>query len=143
MNKRRLALAFVVSPIPVPLLFFLISFFIGGWHVQFQGALREVFPYVMLGLGIAYLVELVLGLPVWLAFNHYCIRSVRAFAIGGALIGWFFNAFFQSRIEVLYSASYAFTRLFNPFANPFLLFSVLAASASAVLFRAIAFSGQR
>jgi hypothetical protein len=144
MNKRRVALAFVVSPIPVPLVFFLVIFFVGGWHgVQLRGALRDVFPYVLLGLGIAYLVEVVLGLPVWLIFNHYHFRSVRAFAIGGALIGWLFNAFMQSRIEVLFSASYAFGRLFNPFANPFLLFSVLAASASALLFRAIAFSGQR
>ncbi len=144
MNKRRLALAFLVSPIPVPLVFFLVIFFVGGWHgVQLRGALRDVFPYVILGLGIAYLVEVVLGLPVWLIFNHYHIRSVRAFALGGALIGWFFNAFVQSRIEVLFSVSFAFARLFNPFANPFLLFSVLAASASAVLFRAIAFSGRR
>jgi hypothetical protein len=144
MNKQRLALAFVVSPIPVPLVFFLFIFLVGGWHgVQLRGALREVFPYGMLGLGLAYLAEVVLGLPVWLVFNHYRIRSVRAFAIGGALIGWFFNAFIQRRIEVLFSPSFAFARLFNPFANPFLLFSVLAASASAVLFRAIVFSAQR
>lgn len=154
MNKRRLALAFLVSPIPVPVLFSLLILFVGSWHgvrvpyngqptLQFQGALRELFPYAILGLGIAYLVEVVLGLPVWWVFSHYRIRSARAFALGGALIGWFFNALIQSRIEVLYSASYAFARLFNPFANPFLLFSVLAASGSAVLFRAIAFSGQR
>jgi len=90
-------------------------------------------------LPIAYLVELVLGIPALMVFKRYAIRSLTVFATAGALMGRLVHLSLEAFAENL--ASHPLTILFNPLASPYLSICVVAGSISAILFRAILFSG--
>jgi hypothetical protein len=86
----------------------------------------------------AYLTELILGVPVWFVFRHYKIRSLAAFAAGGAFLGFVFYAFWEGLPGDLTIRSLA--QEFNPFTSGPVPDFVISASVSAILFRAIVFS---
>jgi hypothetical protein len=86
-RKRRVVYALLLAPISTPIVFFLL-----GLPQNKNDSLREMFSaflvLIMFTLPPAYLAELVLGLPIWLAFRRFRISSRLAFACGGCLIGF-------------------------------------------------------
>jgi len=82
-NKTRLVLAFAVAPLVVPIVFSL-SALIAGHR---QDYLTTLIVFSVYGLPVAFLLELLLGVPAWLAFRFYRVQSLLAFAAGGAVIG--------------------------------------------------------
>jgi hypothetical protein len=80
-------LAFLVSPALVPIVLFLPLG--AGVRDNSEWELIAALLFVSLyALPIAYAAELVLGIPAWLLFRHFKVRSLWAFAIAGAGIGW-------------------------------------------------------
>ncbi|MFZ3211137.1 MAG: hypothetical protein WA188_06440 [Terriglobales bacterium] len=103
--------------------------------------LAAVLAYSLYALALAYLAELLLGVPTWLCFRHYGIRSWAAFAAAGAGLG----LLFYMAVEALvgnFGRYHHLTREFSPFPSPYLDIDVLAGLASAILFRVMVFSGQ-
>jgi hypothetical protein len=80
-------------------------------------------------LPVAYCAELILGIPLWLIFKYFQIRSIVAFAAGGAVIGLFVYGVMEMYSPAFYEQRY-------------LSIDIAGALASAILFRAIVFSGQ-
>jgi hypothetical protein len=94
--------------------------------------------YSVYALPIAYAAELLLGIPAWMVFRRYGVRSLPAFAAAGALMGWLVNLAMQAPTGNL--ATKPLMVLFNPLDSPYLLICVVAGLSSAVLFRTIALS---
>ena len=138
MTKRRIVAAFLVAPLGAPVVFWLtnivtnpsdsrdLSLVVG----QFIVACLYVVP-------LAYLSAFLLGIPTWMIFRHYRIYSLSAFAVGGALIGLFVALILGALART------PITTLLNPFSAAWVrggvLVCVLAASASALVFRSIVF----
>ncbi len=80
-------------------------------------------------------------MPAWMVFRHYDIRSLPAFAAGGALMGWLVNLGMEVPTGNLVTKP--LTVLFNPLDNPYISICIVAGASSAVLFRAIVFRGSK
>lgn len=89
---------------------------------------------------IAYLAELVFGVPVWLMLRQRNIRGWPAFAGAGAVLGWF--AFAALAIFGWDSRKDDLT-VFFAVSNPYWLLSILSGAASALAFRTILFYPHR
>jgi len=131
----RTVAAFLIAPLTVPVVFNGIAVIS---DVYTSGAspsrLLDGVLFSLYTLPFAYFAELVLGVPVWLAFKYFRIRSFSAFAAGGALIGLLFCAIWD------WPANFTLQSLAQAFDPFWLAIFVIPASASATLFRAIAFS---
>src|SRR5262245_58316636 len=89
MTRGRVTAAFLLAPLLVPFVFLIPSFFAGRLTgSSFNENVLAFLAYSAYLLVIGYAVEAVLGLPAWMVFRHYGIRSLFAFAGAGALIGW-------------------------------------------------------
>jgi hypothetical protein len=75
--------AFVVAPFVVPFVFSMPALVTG--HAQ--DYLTTLVVFSIYGLPIAYLFQLLLGVPAWLVFRFYRVQSLFAFVAGGAVIG--------------------------------------------------------
>lgn len=138
----RTVAAFLIAPLIVPVVFLGLSVLQDAYSsgtLPTQGLLDFLAVLAIWGLPLAYLSELVLGVPAWLVFKHYRIRSFAAFAAGGAFLGFVFYAFWEGLPGDLTIQSLA--REFNPFSSGAVPGFVISASVSAILFRAIVFSG--
>ena len=82
-TERRVLAAFLVAPLVVPIVFSASAFVPFHWRDYFTTLLVMAF-YV---LPAAYLFEILLGIPAWVIFRVCHLRSVVAFAVGGAVIG--------------------------------------------------------
>jgi hypothetical protein len=123
MDKRRVILAFVVAPLVVPFVFsapVLIHFH--GW--DFLAGLVMMSIY---GLPVAYIFELFIGVPAWILFRIFRLKSIVAFALGGAVIGLLVDVILKVPSRTLGDWNLGDG------------LSVLAALGSALVFRAIAF----
>lgn len=136
---RRVGLAFIVSPLVVP---FVVAFVPvpgrhgdGGGAWSLETAVTGLLTYSVYALPIAYAVELFLGMPAWLLFQRYGVRSPAAFALGGAVLGWLFNAIMQCLGGNVWS--HPIVSLFNPWWNPYVEVDTVAGFACALVFRAI------
>jgi hypothetical protein len=140
MSKWRTAQAFFLAPFVVPFVLMLPLPDRGDFgHFSFEGLLGGFFIYVLFSLPIAYAAELLLGLPAWLLFKHYGVRSVFVFAATGAFIGWLVLLAMDA-----WSVDFApepWTSRLNRLTDPFVLLCVIAGAASALVFRTVAFSG--
>jgi hypothetical protein len=99
MTRRRVVVAFAFAPLVVPLVLLVLALIFPDPHQQWYA--REVLTEKGRGEGlaiwmvvasvyslpVAYWFELMLGIPLWLVFRHFRIRSVSAFAACGGLIG--------------------------------------------------------
>ena len=102
----------------------------GSWWLWFLVLCTYSLP-------IAYLTEILLGLPAWIIFRRCGIRSFAAFAAGGVLIGWVVDL-----VLAVVGGRPAATAL-NPWSPGWMRFDfylVASASACTILFRAILFS---
>jgi len=133
----RTVAAFLIAPLTVPVLFngiaVLSDVYTSGTSPS--GLLDGVLFFTLYSLPFAYFAELVLGVPVWLAFKYFRIRSFSAFAAGGAFVGLLFWAIWDWPADFTLQS---LAQAFDPFG---LAIFVIPASASAILFRAVAFSG--
>jgi len=122
-NRWRIILAFIVAPLVVPLVFsapVLIHFRV----LDFFAGLIMLSIY---GLPVAYTFELLLGVPAWILFRIFRLKSFGAFALGGAVIGLLGDVILKIQSRSLCDW-YLGDILF-----------VVAALGSALVFRAIAF----
>jgi len=125
-NPGQIVAAFLISPLIVPLVFSLAVFMIDAYNLGTfspQEPLYGILDFSIFGLPYAYLAELLLGVPAWLVFRYFRIRSFPAFAAGGAFLGLLFYLIWEGW----------------PGDLSFAAICVTAASVSAILFRAIAF----
>jgi hypothetical protein len=141
-SENRVLAAFALAPLVVPFaaqLIILGAVFLSDRAQVRAISMREMATSVLVvsifGLPIAYVAELFLGMPAWLVFRRYGIRSLWAFAAGGAIVGCLVYAIMTLRdVESLGSR-------FEIVWNPTLAICVLGASAAAVTFRAILVAG--
>ncbi len=138
MNHRRVALAFLVSPIAAPLAVFLLLVLDARHHGPVENVLIALPFYFVYALPVAYVSEILFGAPAWLIFKHYRVRSWPVWLLGGAFIGWLTNAGIQVLPGRMTAVNLA--GLFNPVVNPYVLIDTAGAAASAALFRQIVFS---
>jgi hypothetical protein len=147
MGRQRTIIGFLVAPLIVPFVFYLP--FPGTSDVSSKVSVLSLLItpliYSVFAIPIAYVVEFFLGLPAWTIYRRYGVRSVSAFAGGGALIGLAFYAAVETVTYVFSPDARQLRREFNisanPLSNPFFYVDVVSASASAVLFRTIVFWG--
>lgn len=78
-------------------------------------------------LPVAYIFELLIGLPAWILFRIFRLKSLVAFALGGAVIGLLVDVIMKIASKSLCDWEAGDT------------LNVLAAVGSALLFRVIAF----
>jgi H+/Cl- antiporter ClcA len=100
-----------------------------------------ILVFAVFGLPLAYLGELLLGIPAWLLFKRYGVRSYFAFAAGGAFLGLLFYVgtdVLTGNFKTLPSPNE-----FNPIRSAYLDLDIASAMAAAIIFRAIVFSKQR
>jgi hypothetical protein len=138
---NRELVAFPVAPLIVPFVYLLP--FPGKAHIG-EGAMQVspldalittwLFAIVSM-LPFAYLAEAVLGVPAWLLFKAYGLRSIGSFIVGGGVIGVFVYVGFVSYAGNWYRQS--LTELFDPARQPYLWLCLLGAIAAALVFRAI------
>jgi hypothetical protein len=79
------------------------------------------------GLPVAYIFELFIGVPAWILFRIFRLKSIVAFALGGAVIGLLVDVILKVPSRTLGDWNLGDG------------LSVLAALGSALVFRAIAF----
>jgi hypothetical protein len=142
-STRRAVLAFFGAPLIVPFVFYLPfpGESAGPSNPSALSLLLGPLTYSLYALPIAYIAEFLLGVPVWMVFRRYGVRSVLAFTAAGVLIGWLVNLAIQAPTGNL--ATRPLSVLFNPLSDPYISICVVAASSSAVLFRTIVFSGSQ
>ena len=138
MSKGRIAAAFLIAPLATPVVFSVIGIAANPSELRDLSLVVGQFIVACLYLSrVAYLAALVLGIPIWMIFRHYRIYSLSAFVVGGALIGLF------AALILGALARTPITTLLNPLSPAWVrggvLACVLAASASAVVFRSIVF----
>lgn len=123
MDKRRTILAFIVAPLVVPLVFSVPAL------VPLHGRdyLATLIVMLIYGLPVAYLFEILLGVPAWILFRACRLKSLLAFALGGAVIGLLVDVIMKIPSKTLHEWGLGDTLY------------VLAALGSALLFRVIAF----
>lgn len=123
MNRWRIVLAFIVAPIVVPVVFSAPVLM----HFHVLDFLAGIVMLSIFALPVAYVFELLIGLPVWILFRIFRLKSLVAFALGGAVIGLLVDVILKIASKSLCDWE----------AGDMLY--VLAALGSALLFRAIAF----
>jgi len=138
--KRRVIAAFALAPLASPVVFFLLTVVIvDPQMVPTLGAWKWFLVSCIYALPIAYITELLFGVPAWMLCRRYGIRSLAAYALVGALIGWLLVLAFEALAGVSPATA------LNPFSMDWLRFEfpyLASASASAILFRTIVFSGR-
>jgi hypothetical protein len=135
-DTHRAVRAFLLAPLVVPVAFCLP---LPGreFSKPVGNILAHLVVYTIYAVPLAYVGELLFGVPAWIAFRHYGIRSYAAFGAGGAVLG----LVFYLAMEASVGDFQRLTLMFNPLASPYLSIDIVAASASAILFRAVVFSG--
>lgn len=124
-NRRRVISAFIVAPIAVPIVFSAPVLI----HLHVLEFLAGIVMVSIYALPVAYIFELLIGVPAWILFRVFRLKSFVAFALGGAVIGLLVDAILKIPSGSLCDWSLSDV--------PY----VLAALGSALLFRAIAFQG--
>jgi hypothetical protein len=135
-------LAFLGAPLIVPFVFY-IPFpgeSAGTAHFSWLALLSPLIfaPYA---LAISYIAEFLLGVPAWVVFRRYGIRSLPAFAAGGAFMGWLVNLGMGALAGNL--TTKPLTTMFNILNDPYISICIVAGASSAVLFRTIVFGGSK
>lgn len=131
-QDRNVALAFLIAPLGTPIVVFvcaIVSAVVSArGDFPAEAALPMAVGSMLVLLPLAYAAEGSLGLLAWTIFRRLGIRSLPAFAVAGALIGWIMM------VVVVSVQSKPIAPSLNPLRNgvPCLL---LAGSVSGVIFR--------
>jgi hypothetical protein len=134
----RIVAGFLIAPLIVPVVVSALILVPDAYNLRIFSPwelLDKFSTLTFFSLPSAYFAELMLGVPAWLAFRYFRIRSFPAFAAGGAFLGLLFYAIWQG-----WPADFtlqSLTQEFDPFG---LAIFAIPASASTIFFRAIAFS---
>jgi len=136
--RLRTILAFLIAPLPLPLLLAIILFPPEPTvSLFFEGILF----WAIFSLPPAYLCELLFGVPAWIIFRRRGVRSWSIFAAGGVVLGaayWMLYCAADVTAKLLrYDfVEHSFTRDLNPLS---LLVAVPSGVVAALTFRAIVF----
>jgi len=94
-SKQRLALAFLLSPLAVPLVFCLlplIPLLIFDPPAVKNASVASVTAWLLIfsayALPVACLAELILGVPAWMLLRRCRVTHLGIFALCGAFLGW-------------------------------------------------------
>src|SRR6266446_535645 len=91
MSRYRTIIAFLIAPLPIPILLSAglqaLDFADKSPPPSLIGFLEGILFFSIFALPQAYISELALGVPAWLVIRHYGIRAWSVFAIGGAVLG--------------------------------------------------------
>ncbi len=146
MARFRMTMAFLIAPLIIPVGLSVVAVVSpGDSPVSFTDFLLLIVLFSLYALPVAYVLELVLGLPAWLFFRRHRIRAWSAFAMGGAALGMTYSvAYSAAKYVAAKTMAYDFvrhpcTRNINPES---LWLAILSGLASAILFRAIVFPRQ-
>jgi hypothetical protein len=142
-STQRTVLAFLGAPLIVPLVFYLPfpGESTGPINHSALGMLLSPLVYSLYALPIAYVAEFLLGVPAWMVFRRFGVRSLPAFVAAGALMGWLVNLGMEAPTGHL--TTKPLTVLFNALDNPYISICIVAGASSAVLFRTIVFWGSK
>ncbi len=93
MSRYRTIIAFLIAPLPIPILLSAglqaLDFADKSPPPSLIGFLEGTLLFSIFALPQAYISELALGVPAWLVIRHYGVRAWSVFAIGGAvLVAW-------------------------------------------------------
>src|SRR5690349_19726975 len=80
MNRWRTLLAFLIAPVMTPLVF-------GVREVSSGTTIMRELPYFVILLPYSYSAEILFGIPAFIVFRRWRIRSYLAYGLTGALIG--------------------------------------------------------
>jgi hypothetical protein len=136
--RLRTVLAFLVAPLPLPLLLAIILFPPEPTvAVFFEGILF----WSIFSLPQAYVCELLFGVPAWIIFRRRGVRSWPTFAAGGIVLGAAYCMLYYVAEVIAKSLRYdfvehSFTRHLNPVS---LLVAVPAGVVATLSFRAVVF----
>jgi len=108
-------LAFMIAPLAVPCVFGLVSL---AANLSDPGHGLFTFGFTLLFLPVAYLTELVFGVPAWKILRRFAVDSYSVFFATGACIGWLMARWYAGAWLTLMDVDFA-----------------LAAAASATIFR--------
>ena len=143
MPRFRTIMAFLIAPLIIPVGLSVAALVSpGDSPVSLTDFLGLIVLFSLYALPVAYVLELLLGLPAWSFFRRHGIRAWSAFAIGGATLGITYSAAYSvakyvaAKTMAYDFVRHSFTRDINP--GPLWL-AVPAGLASAILFRAIVF----
>ena len=135
MSGMRTVLAFLVAPLAIPFVF-LFVFLLGplfsepdNISAKNGSLLVGLLIFSVYGVVIAYLCELTFGIAAWIIFKRFAIRSLLAFAAGGAVMGW-----------LCYTLT---VRRFVDISNPYFWIDLATGTCCAALFRLVVFSGNQ
>jgi hypothetical protein len=143
MAHFRTMIAFLIAPLVIPVGLSVAAVVSpGDSPVSLTDFLLLIVLFSFYALPVAYLLELIVGLPAWLVFRRHGIRAWSAFAVGGAALGMIYSAAYSAaKYVAAKTMAYDFVR--HPFTrdiNPLSIWlAVPAGLASAILFRAIVF----
>ena len=146
MSHFRTMAAFLIAPLIVPVGLSVAAVVSpGGLPRSLTDLPGLLLLFAIYALPIAYVIELVLGLPAWLFFRRRGISAWYAFAAGGAALGTTYRVAY-SAAKYVAAKTIAYDFLSHPLTrdmNPLSLWVALPAGlASAVLVRAIVFPRQ-
>src|SRR5260370_37730464 len=93
MTRFRTIMAFLIAPLIIPVGLSVAALVSpGDSPVSLTDFLGLIVLFSLYALPVAYVLELLLGLPAWLFFRRHGIRSWSAFAIGGSPLGVRFSS---------------------------------------------------
>jgi hypothetical protein len=99
-DMLRTMLAFLLSPLPAPAIYYLSAIFLQDTGGEFTlGSFGMIY---FLGLPLAYLVEMIVGVPLYLisASNHW--KSISLYILGGSIAGVLLWLFISSLSDMGY-----------------------------------------
>src|SRR5260370_10515112 len=119
MTRFRTIMAFLIAPLIIPVGLSVAALVSpGDSPISLTDFLGLIMLFSLYALPVAYVLELLLGLPAWLFFRRHGIRAWSAYAIGGALLGVScFSAYFVAShlvaptITLRFSVNYLKTQM--------------------------------
>ena len=146
-STTRTIFAFLVAPLAIPFVFVLMALLdwlfsepdksVKGGSVL--GAFAGLLIFSVYGVVIAYLCELTFGIAAWIVFKRFAIRSLLAFAAGGAVMGWLCYTLTLKRFVDISNPYLRFVDI----SNPYFWIDLAAGTCCATLFRLVVFSGNQ
>src|SRR5258707_6673013 len=93
MPRFRTIMAFLIAPLIIPVGLSVAALVSpGDSPISLTDFLGLIMLFSLYPLPVAYVLELLLGLPAWLFFRRHGIRAWSAYAIGGSSIGVTFSS---------------------------------------------------
>src|SRR5258706_73345 len=112
MPRFRTIMAFLIAPLIIPVGLSVAALVSpGDSPVSLTDFLGLIVLFSLYALPVAYVLELLLGLPAWLFFRRHGIRAWSAYAIGGGALGVTYSAAYSvAKYVAAQTMTYEFLR---------------------------------